>query len=391
MKKVVHIIARLNVGGPAIYTTILSSGLNKEKFSTALIYGAEGESEGSMAQEAEKRGIDLIFLPELGRELHPLRDMITFLKLFWIIRKIKPDIVHTHTAKAGAIGRLVGWLAGVPVIIHTFHGHVLHSYFSPAKTKLFILIERLLARITDRIIVLTSSQKREILEFGIGKENKFSVIPLGLELDKFYDIEGKRGILRKELGLSSKTPLIGIVARLVPIKDHKTFFLSAQLLLKKIPETKFIIVGDGPERGDLERLAEELKIKDSLFLPGFREDLDLIYADLSLLVLSSLNEGLPTAIIEAQASGKPVVSTNVGGVSELIKDGETGYLVPAKDPEMLARAMEKILKNQDIAKKMGEASKENSKKYRAERLIKDIENLYESLIYTQKQQVYQKL
>ncbi|MEK9149539.1 MAG: glycosyltransferase, partial [Candidatus Desantisbacteria bacterium] len=331
-------------------------------------------------KEAEKRGIDLIFLPELGRELHPLRDIITFLKLFWIIRKIKPDIVHTHTAKAGAVGRLAAWLAGVGVIIHTFHGHVLHSYFSPAKTKLFILIERLLARITDKIIVLTESQKREILGFGIGKENKFSVIPLGLELDKFYNIEGKRGILRKELGLSSKTPLIGIVARLVPIKDHRTFFLSAQLLLEKIPEAKFIIVGDGPERRDLERFAEELKIKDSLFFPGFREDLDLIYADLSLLVLSSLNEGLPVAIIEAQASGKPVVSTDVGGVAELIEDGETGFLAPAKNPEVLASVMEIIIERKGLAKKMGEAGRENSKKYRAERLIKDIENLYDNFI-----------
>lgn len=296
MKKVVRIIARLNVGGPAIHTIILSSGLNKERFSTTLICGAEGENEGSMRQEAKKRGINLIFLPELGRELHPIKDIITLIKLFWIIKKIQPDIVHTHTAKAGAIGRLSAWLAGVPVIIHTFHGHVLHSYFSPVKTKLFIWIEKFLGRITDRIIVLTESQKTEILGFGIGKENKFFVIPLGLELDKFYNIEGKRGILRKELGLSSETPLIGIVARLVAIKDHRTFVFAAKLLLTTLPEAKFIVVGDGPERANIERFVEELKIQDAVFFPGFREDLDIIYADLSLLVLSSLNEGLPVAI-----------------------------------------------------------------------------------------------
>jgi glycosyltransferase involved in cell wall biosynthesis len=380
MKKVVRIIARLNVGGPALHVIILSSGLNKERFSTTLICGAEGENEGSMVQEAEKRGINLIFIPELGRELHPIRDIITLIKLFRQIRRIKPDIVHTHTAKAGAVGRLAAWLAGVPVIIHTFHGHVLHSYFNFAKTRLFILIERLLARITDRIIVLTENQRREILAFGIGEENRFSVIPLGLELDKFYNLEGKSGILRKELGLGSEIPLIGIVARLVPIKDHKTFFLSAQLLLKKIPEAKFIVVGDGQERANLERLAEELKIKNAIFFSGFREDLDLIYASLSLLVLSSLNEGLPVAIIEAQASGTPVVSTNVGGVSELIKDGQTGYLVPIKNPEMLAEAMEKVLKDHNLAKRMGETGRENSKKYTSKRLIRDIENLYESLL-----------
>jgi len=380
MKKVVHVIARLNIGGPAIYAIILSSGLDKKRFSTTLICGAEGEKEGSMRDEAEKKGINLIFIPELGRELHPIKDIVTFLKLFWIIKKIKPDILHTHTAKAGTIGRLAAWLAGAGVIIHTFHGHVLHSYFSPAKTKLFILIEKLLARITDRIIVLTESQKREILEFGIGRPERFSVIPLGLNLDKFYDLEEKKGILRKELGLSLDTPLIGIVARLAQIKDHKTFFLSARLLLKKIAGVRFIVVGDGPLRSELEELTRELGIKEKVFFLGFREDLDVIYADLSLLVLSSQNEGLPTAIIEAQASCLPVVSTNVGGVSELIKDGETGYLVPAKNPEMLAEAMEKVLKDQNLAKKMGEAGKENSKKYGAERLIRDIEALYELLL-----------
>lgn len=380
MKKVVHVIARLNIGGPAIYAIILSSGLDKKRFSTTLICGAEGEKEGSMRDEAEKKGINLIFISELGRELHPIKDIVTFLKLFWIIKKIKPDILHTHTAKAGTIGRLAAWLAGAGVIIHTFHGHVLHSYFSPAKTKLFILIEKLFARITNRIIVLTESQKREILEFGIGRPERFSVIPLGLNLDKFYDLEEKKGILRKELGLSLDTPLIGIVARLAQIKDHKTFFLSARLLLKKIAGVRFIVVGDGPLRSELEELTRELGIKEKVFFLGFREDLDVIYADLSLLVLSSQNEGLPTAIIEAQASCLPVVSTNVGGVSELIKDGETGYLVPAKNPEMLAEAMEKVLKDQNLAKKMGEAGKENSKKYGAERLIRDIEALYESLL-----------
>ncbi|MFH0774105.1 MAG: glycosyltransferase family 4 protein [bacterium] len=380
MKKVVHVIARLNIGGPSIYAIILSSGLDKKRFSTTLICGAEGEKEGSMRDEAEKKGINLIFISELGRELHPIKDIVTFLKLFWIIKKIKPDILHTHTAKAGTIGRLAAWLAGAGVIIHTFHGHVLHSYFSPAKTKLFILIEKLLARITDRIIVLTESQKREILEFGIGRPERFSVIPLGLNLDKFYDLEEKKGILRKELGLSLDTPLIGIVARLAQIKDHKTFFLSARLLLKKIAGVRFIVVGDGPLRSELEELTRELGIKEKVFFLGFREDLDVIYADLSLLVLSSQNEGLPTAIIEAQASCLPVVSTNVGGVSELIKDGETGYLVQAKNPEMLAEAMEKVLKDQNLAKKMGEAGKENSKKYGAERLIRDIEALYESLL-----------
>jgi glycosyltransferase involved in cell wall biosynthesis len=331
-----------------------------------------------MRDEAKKRGIELIFLPELGREIHPIKDVVTFIKLFRMIREIKPHIVHTHTAKAGALGRLAGWLAGVPAIVHTFHGHIFHSYFGRTKTKVFIVIERALSMITDKIIALTESQKDEIMGFGIGDENRFSVIPLGFELNRFYDLSSRKGVLKKELGIQPDTPLIGIVARLVPIKDHRTFLTSASVLLRKIP-AKFIVVGDGELRADLEKEAERLGIKDEVLFLGFREDLENIYADLSILVLSSLNEGLPVAIIEAQSASVPVVSTSVGGVDELIEDGITGYLVPKKDPDALADAMERVLRDEEGTERMVEEAKKRVKRFEAEKMVRAYEELYEEL------------
>ncbi|MEW6007098.1 MAG: glycosyltransferase family 4 protein [bacterium] len=375
MKTVLRIITRLNIGGPSIHTILLSEGL-REKFKTFLVVGKEGKEEGSMLEEAKNRNIDIIFIPELQREISPIKDIIAFFKLIGIIRKIKPDIVHTHLSKAGMLGRLCAWLCGVPIIIHTFHGHTLHSYFGRLKTLFFIIIERWLSLISTRIITLTETQRDEILKFGIGNRNKVIVIPLGLSLDRFYDISEKKGILRNELGISDK-PLIGTIARLVPIKDIGTFLEASAIVLKEI-DVLFVIAGDGYLRKELEKKAKDLGIEKNVLFLGFRKDLDIIYADLNCFVLSSLNEGLPVAIIEAQASGIPVVATDVGGVSTLVSP-DTGILVPPKNPEALANAIKIIILDKEKAKEMGEKARENSKKYTDKRLIEDIERLYEGL------------
>ncbi|MEW6482107.1 MAG: glycosyltransferase family 4 protein [bacterium] len=375
MKTVLRIITRLNIGGPSIHTILLSEGL-KEKFKTYLVVGKEGKEEGSMLSEAKNRNIDIIFIPELQREISPIKDIITFFKLIGIIRKIKPDIVHSHLSKAGMLGRLCAWLCGVPIIIHTFHGHTLHSYFGRLKTLFFIIIERWLSLISTRIITLTESQRDEILKFGIGNRNKVIVIPLGLSLDRFYDISEKKGILRNELGISDK-PLIGTIARLVPIKDIGTFLEASAIVLKEI-DALFVIAGDGYLRKELEKKAKDLGIEKNVLFLGFRKDLEIIYADLNCFVLSSLNEGLPVAIIEAQASGIPVVATDVGGVSTLVSP-DTGILIPPKNPEALADAIKTIILDKERAKEMGEKARENSKKYTEKRLIEDIERLYEGL------------
>lgn len=372
MLVILRVITRLNVGGPSIHTMLLSKGLSKEGFKTYLVCGKEGKDEGSLMEKAKKMGIDLYFIPELQREISPIKDIIALFKLIKIIRKIKPDIVHTHMAKAGMIGRLAAWLCGVKIIIHTFHGHVLSSYFSKPKTLFFIFIERLLSLISTRIITLSESQRDEILKFKIGNKDKVIVIPLGLLLDKFY--LGKRGLLRKELKIS-ENPLIGTIARLVPIKDIGTFLEACKIVSEEIKDAFFVIVGDGYLRKELEKKAQSLGISKRVFFLGFREALDIIYPDLDCFVLSSLNEGLPASIIEAQASGLPVVATRVGGVSDLVSP-ECGILVPPKDPKALAEGIKNVILNKEMAKKMGEKGRENSKKYTIQRLLSDIERLY---------------
>jgi len=376
MIKVLRIITRLNIGGPSIHVILLSDRLNKERFKTYLVVGKEGKNEGSMLKEAEKRNIEVIFIPELQREISPIKDIIAFFKIIRIIRKIKPDIVHTHMAKAGTIGRLSAWICGVGIIIHTFHGNVLSSYFGRIKTLFFIFIERWLSKISTRIITLTENQRDEILKFGIGCPDKVIVIPLGLPLDRFYKTKDG-GRLRKELSVFEK-PIVGTAARLVPVKDIGTFLEACKIVLEEIKDAIFVIAGDGYLRKELEKKAENLGISKMVFFLGFRDDLENIYRDLSCFVLSSLNEGLPVSIIEAQASGIPVVATDVGGVSELVSK-ETGILVPPKNPNALADGIKRILKNPEISKKMGERAKENSKKYTQERLIENIEGLYEKL------------
>ncbi|MEW6681215.1 MAG: glycosyltransferase, partial [bacterium] len=230
---------------------------------TFLVFGKEGEDEGTMKDEAEKANIDLIFIPELQRELSPIKDIIAFFKLIKVIKRIKPDIVHTHLSKAGMIGRLAAWLCGVKIIIHTFHGHTLHSYFGRIKTLFFITIERLLSLISTRIITLTENQREEIIKFGIGNKDKVIVFPLGLSLDRFYNLSEKKGWLRKELGIFDK-PIVGTIARLVPIKDIGTFLEAAKIVLQEIKDAIFIIAGDGYLREELKKRAQDLGINENV-------------------------------------------------------------------------------------------------------------------------------
>ncbi|MDI6793427.1 MAG: glycosyltransferase family 4 protein [bacterium] len=379
--KILRIIARLNIGGPAIHTIILTKRLDPERFRSLLVTGIEGDQEGNMLDLLGESDLKPIVIEELGREISLLDDLKALFKLYRLIRKEKPDIVHTHTAKAGTLGRAAACLARAPIIVHTFHGHVFHSYFSPLKTKIFILIEKALAGISRKIITVSQKQKEEILGYGIGDPDKVISIPLGLELNRFLDLKSIKGRLRKELGLSDQEILIGIIARLVPVKDHSCFLSAAKIITRKHPEARFLVVGDGELRGRLESQTKELGLKDQVIFLGFRPDLDRIYADLDVVVLSSLNEGLPVAVIEAMASGLPVVATRVGGVVDLVEDGVTGRLVPPEDPEALAGGIIELLADPARRNKMGRLGRKKVyPSLSAERLVRDIENLYEDLI-----------
>ncbi|MBZ0258047.1 glycosyltransferase, partial [bacterium] len=307
--KIVRIIARLNVGGPAIHVILLTHGLNPDKFETVLVSGVEAPEEGDMHHLADEKGVKPFIIPNLGRELNPWRDINTLWQLYKLIRREKPDIVHTHTAKAGTVGRIAALLAGVPIIIHTFHGHVLHGYFGKLKTALFRGIERFLAARSSKVIAVSEKVRQDLLKYGVGDEDKVIKIPLGLELEPFrHPAPDARQRLRNEWGLSDGDFAVGMVARMVPIKRHVDLFNAIPAVLEKHPNTYFIIVGDGELRPELETQANELGISHRLVFTGFRDDRADIYSAVDLVALTSGNEGLPVAVIEALSAGKPVMA-----------------------------------------------------------------------------------
>lgn len=381
MIRVLRIIARLNVGGPAIHATLLTTRLDPGRFATTLVAGHESPEEGSYL---DVRGVTLpglVRLPALGREIQGGQDVVALRALMRLIREQRPHIVHTHTAKAGTLGRVAARLCRVPVVVHTFHGHVLQGYFSPIKTRVFTGIERLLARATDRLIAVSPKVREDLLALGIGRPERFDVVPLGLELDRYLAVEGPDGGLRHELGLAAETPLVGIVARLVPIKAHEVFLDAAVRLVGRRPDAQFVIVGDGERRAELERQATASGLGGRVHFLGWRGDLDRIYADLDVVALTSRNEGSPVALIEAMAAGRAVVSTNVGGVADVVSDGLTGRLVGDGDAEALGEVMHELIGDAVQRRRLGDAARcHAAQRYGAARLVADIDALYTRLL-----------
>jgi glycosyltransferase involved in cell wall biosynthesis len=384
--KICRIIARLNVGGPAIHTILLTSALNNGMYESMLVCGSVEKAEKDMIYLAEINGVKPLLIPGFGRRINPLKDLSAFIKIYNIMRKYKPDIVHTHTAKAGAIGRTAALLAGVPVRIHTFHGHIFDSYFGSLQAAIFLSVERLLARFTKYIVVVSEAQKRDIVDkYRIAGEGKIRVVPLGLELEKYADAkDGSRGI-RTELDIDDDTLIVAIVGRLVPVKNHKMFIDAAKELLLISPgkKIKFLIVGDGEERTALEKYSAEAGLgKDKVIFYGWKEEMAEVYAGADIVALTSLNEGTPVALIEALAAGKPVVATDVGGVRDVVQDGRSGYLVPSGDVKQFAKRLHELASDSEKRVLFGKAGRDAVvNKYSKQRLVSDIKRLYtESLI-----------
>ncbi len=376
--KVIRIITRLNIGGPAIHVVLLTERLN-EKFKSVLVSGVEAPYEGNMLELMKEKKVKPILIPQLGREINFLRDFITFFKLYHLIKKEKPQIVHTHTAKAGVLGRLAAKLAGVPIILHTFHGHVFHSYFNPFKTKVFILIEKFLSCFTDKVVTVSKGIKKELVSFNIAPAKKIAVIPLGFELEKF--LKSGEDQFRDELNISPQVPFIGIIGRLTPVKNHKLFFDAARKVLESFPKAQFVVVGDGELREELIEYVKSLGIEENVIFTGWRSDLPQIYSSLDIVVVSSLNEGTPVSIIEAMASSKPVVATRVGGVPDVVVHQETGILVNSLDIDGMAKAINFLLDNPEVRKEMGKKGRQIAlEKYDIKKLISNIKKLYQSLL-----------
>lgn len=376
-----RIIARLNVGGPAIHTALLTQGLEDQTFHSMLVTGTVGEFEGDMAYVARDLGVEPRVIPEIGRELSWRDDLVAFWKLVRLIRSFRPRIVHTHTSKAGAIGRFAAIVAGVPLRVHTFHGHVFHGYFGRFKTRVFISIERLLGRFTDRVVAISERQRADLCDvYRVIPRARCTIIPLGFDLRPFAGAERRRGELRRALGCPEGRPLIGIVGRLVPIKNHAMFLDMARRILD-VRDAGFVIVGDGELRPELERSVRERGLSERVHFLGWRRDLDVIYADLDVVVLTSNNEGTPVALIEAMAAGRPVVATQVGGVADVVEHETTGLLVPSGDVEGCAQAVLRLLADPALAERFGTEGRGRAlARYGSQRLVEDVRRLYLELI-----------
>jgi glycosyltransferase involved in cell wall biosynthesis len=380
--RVVRIIARLNIGGPALHTMHLTAGM-AERYPTLLVAGAVDTGEADLYAEAEARALPLLRLPELGRRLRPWQDAVALFKLVRLLRRERPRIVHTHTAKAGTLGRLAAILAGVPVRVHTYHGHVFSGYFGPWTTRAFLLVERLLARFTTRLVTVSEGQARELVErYGICSAKQMQVIPLGLELDPFAPARSAplAPLLGREIGVSG-VPLITIVGRLAPIKNHDLFLAAGARLAESGARFHLVVVGSGPEEPRLRRQAEALGLQGRISFLGWRRDLDRIYAGSDIVVLTSRNEGTPVCLIEALSAGRAVVSTNVGGVSEVLQGGELGLLVPGDDVDALAAALKRLLDDPALRAELGRKGAVSApRRFGAARLVSDMTALYDDLL-----------
>jgi glycosyltransferase involved in cell wall biosynthesis len=379
---VARVIARLNVGGPAIHVVNLTAGL-ADSYRTVLITGRVDDSEGDMLPEARATGIPIEVIPELGRTVRPWEDAVALVKLIRLFRHLRPDIVHTHTAKAGTLGRIAAVFTRVPVRVHTFHGHVFRGYFGNVTTRLVVLAERILARFTTRIVTVSAGQATELVEtFRVCGRHQLEVIALGLDLQRFAPeaIASLRGTFRREIG-AGETPIVTIVGRLVPIKNHPLFLRTAAALTARGYDCTFVIVGAGEEQLRLRALAHELRIGPRVRFTGWRRDLPQIYADSDVVVLTSDNEGTPVSVIEALAAGCAVVATDVGGVREVLDGGRLGVLCRPGEAACLATAIGHLLDDPVVRGTMGgRGAREMPLRFGVGRLLADMSALYDRLL-----------
>ena len=399
--KILRIIARLNVGGPARHVVWLTKALQDDEFQTTLIAGSVPPGEDDMGYFADENGVRPVYLREMSREISP-SDTRSLLKLYRLIKAEKPDIIHTHTAKAGTLGRIAGsmyrWLTWGTLVgrprrirmVHTFHGHVFHSYYSPAKTRAFLAIERTLARATDRIVVLSDQQLDEInKKFRVGNLERFAVVPLGIDIEQFDSDPSVRQKLRAEFGVQESDVVVGFVGRLTEIKNI-SLLLHAAARIRERKDVKFAIVGDGHLRPDLEQKAASLDIGSNTIFLGNRSDISDIYSALDIVALTSLNEGTPLSLIEAMAAGKPVISTGVGGVRDLLgavreeyggfSICDRGIRVESFEPADYQAGLTYLVENRRWRAEIAESGRKYIRsRYGKDRLIDDIKRLYREL------------
>ncbi|RYM35692.1 glycosyltransferase family 1 protein [Brumimicrobium glaciale] len=383
--KVVRIINRFNIGGPTFNATFLTKFLGDE-FETTLIGGVPDEGEKDSHHILEQYGITPIIIPEIQRSLNPVKDYKAYKKIRELLKEIKPDIVHTHASKAGFVGRAAAISLKIPVILHTFHGHVFHSYFGNAKTQLFKQIERFLAKRSTGIIAISDIQKQELSEIHkIAPANKIKVIPLGFDLEKFSENKAeKRAAIRKEYNIQENEVAIAIVGRLAPVKDHDYFLkVIEELLGQTKTKIKVFIVGDGSEKAHIEERVAEIhqKYPNTIVMTSWILDIATFNQGMDIMCLTSKNEGTPVSIIEAQASGIAVISTDVGGVRDILEEGKAGFVIKRENSETYTDKLRLLVEDSSLREKFSIFGQENVKyKFSYHRLVDDTRKYYKSLL-----------
>ncbi len=393
MPKVLRIINRLNLGGPTHNVAYLTKYLDDD-YQTILLSGTIDSSEASSEFLVSNLGLSPRYIDNMQRELHPIRDISAYKQIKKIIQEFKPDIVHTHAAKAGAVGRLAAAHCNVPVIVHTFHGHIFHSYFNPIKTKVFLEIERYLAKKSTAIVAISDIQKKELSnDYKIAPADKFHVIPLGFDLDKFNENkEEKRKLFREKWQLADDEIAVGIVGRMVPVKNHAMFLEAmAQVIQQTDKKVKALLIGDGESRAEIELKVAALNLRSTtsaqvdplanIIFCSWIKDVENAYPGLDIIALTSLNEGTPVSLIEAQAAGVPIVTTDVGGIKDIVLENETALISPSGDVNLFAKNMLALVNNHQQRKAFADKGFQHVyQKFSYQRLVSDMSSLYNKLL-----------
>jgi glycosyltransferase involved in cell wall biosynthesis len=382
--RVLRVIARLNVGGPSLHVSYLAEGLETRGYRTTLAAGRLSDGEGDMAFVAAGRGIDVEWIPHLQREISPARDIAVVRHLAGVIRRERPHVLHTHTAKAGAVGRLAALASGQarpPVIVHTFHGHMLKNEFDPVRERAFRNIERRLAAVADTLVTVSPEVRDELVEIGVAPATKFAIVRLGIELSERVGGEEEGAALRSGLGVSVNRFMVGWVGRMTAVKQVGDVLVTVRRLRDRGCDAALVMVGDGPDREVLEQRARALGLDEGVFFVGFQEDVGPWFHSFDALLLPSRSEGTPVSAIETLASGRPVVATRVGGVADVVHEGVDGYLVEFGDVQAAADRLARLAADPRLRRQMGAVGRERVlRRYRVPRLVEDVDRLYRALL-----------
>jgi glycosyltransferase involved in cell wall biosynthesis len=386
--RVLHVITRMIRGGAQENTLATVRGLLKKGYEITLVTGPTWGNEGELISEALQEGMEVVVIPELVRELNPVKDGIVGMKLLSLLAKRRYDIVHTHTSKVGFLGRLAAHYRKVPVVIHAPHGHVFHSYFSRPVEAFFLFLERQAAKWCDRLVALTEGEREEHLKLGVGNPSQWVTIPSGVSEERFKEMSSERQqALRGPLGIPPKRKIVGFIGRLAPVKGAHYLLQAIPRIRQRIPETHFLFVGDGDERPALESKVREANLEEYVTFAGHQEDVSDFLALLDILVVPSLNEGMGRVIAEGGLLGKPVIGARVGGIPDLIKDNETGLLVNPRSAEEIADAVIRLLENPELGRRLGERLQEKVHEGFTERqMIEKIDHLYQQLLMPKEDQ-----